>query len=178
MTATAEPVRIALWSGPRHRSPAMIPTLRAPAATARLDAPLCPPPPSTHRAAPPLQCRLGVARFGAAAGQLPSFGTDFIAVTGKSMADVSCASASSTGSGTCPDITAFKVNGLDANALQGFYTQLQTSDGTAPTPASVGAKRVIQTHAGNYAYFKGYTVFVVDASRDGLARGEALPRLP
>ena len=43
---------------------------------------------------------------------------DFIGLTGKSMADVSFASASSTGSGDCPDITAFKVNGLDENSLQ------------------------------------------------------------
>lgn len=134
--------------------------------------------PATMCGAPSLKLSFGGASFGAAAGAIPAFGDDFIAATGKSMADVSFASASSTGSGSCPDITAFKINGLDANALQGFYTQLQTSDGTAPTPASVGGKSVIKTTDGNYAYFKGDTVFVVDASGDDAAAATSLQLLP
>jgi hypothetical protein len=134
--------------------------------------------PATMCDAPSLKFSFGGASFGAAANQIPAFGTDFIAVTGKTMADVSFASASSTGSGSCPDITAFKINGLDANALQGFYTQLQTSDGLAPTPASVGGKSVIKTTDGNYAYFKGDTVFVVDASGDDAAAATSLQLLP
>ena len=113
-----------------------------------------------------LKFSFGGASFGAAAGQIPAFYDEFIGATGKSLADVSFASASSTGSGDCPDISAFKVSGLDQNALQGFYTASQTSDGNDPVPASIAGKNVIKTNDGNYAYFKGDTVFVVDAGSD------------
>lgn len=116
--------------------------------------------------APALKFSMGGASFGAAAGQVPAFYTGFLGLTGKSMADVSFASASSTGSGSCPDITAFRVNGLDANALQSLYAQLQTSDGYTTTPANVAGKNVLKSSNSEYAYFKGDTVFTVDASTD------------
>jgi hypothetical protein len=128
--------------------------------------------------APTLKFSFGGAGFGAAAGRIPAFYDNFIGATGKSLADVSFASASSTGSGSCPDISAFKVNGLDQNALQGFYTTMETSDSTQPTPANVGGKSVIKTNDGNYAYFKGDTVFVVDAGTDEAAAAVALQLLP
>lgn len=112
-----------------------------------------------------LKFSFGGASFGAYAAQIPAFANDFIGVTGKTMADVSYASATSTAS-SCPDIDAYKVNGLDANALQGFYTQLQTTNGNEPASASVAGKSVIKTNDGHYAYFKGDTVFVVKASSD------------
>jgi hypothetical protein len=115
---------------------------------------------------PTLKFSFGGASFGAAAGQIPAFYGDFVGATGKSMADVSFASASSTSSDTCPDITAFKVNGLDENALKGFYTTMETSDGNSPVDASIGGKNVVKTTDDSYAYFKGDTVFVVDASSD------------
>ena len=128
--------------------------------------------------APTLKFSMGGASFGAAAGQIPAMYTGFIGATGKSLADVSFASASSTGSGSCPDITAFKVNGLDQNALQGFYTTMQTSDSLDPQSANVGGRAVVKTSDGNYAYFKNDTVFVVDASGDDAAAATALQLLP
>jgi hypothetical protein len=109
---------------------------------------------------------MGGASFGAAAGQIPAFYGDLVGLTGKSLADMSFASASSSGSGNCPDITAFRVNGLDQNALQTLYTQMQTSDGITTTPANIAGKNVLKTSDGDYAYFKGDTVFTVDASTD------------
>jgi hypothetical protein len=128
--------------------------------------------------APSLKFSFGGASFGAAAGQIPAFYGDFVGATGKSMADVSFASASSTGSGDCPDITAFKVNGLDEGSLKGFYQTMETSDGNTPSDANVGGKNVVKTTDGNYAYFKGDTVFVVDASGDDAAAATALQLLP
>jgi hypothetical protein len=118
--------------------------------------------------APSLKFSFGGASFGAMAGQIPAFADDFIGLTGKSFADVSFASASSMGSGDCPDITAFKVNGLNEDSLRGFYTQMETSDGNNPTQASIGGKNVVKSD-GSYAYFKNDTVFVIDTSSDDTA---------
>jgi hypothetical protein len=125
-----------------------------------------------------LKFSFGGASFGAAAGQIPAFYGDFVGATGKSMADVSFASATSTGSGSCPDITAFKVNGLDEGSLKGFYQTMETSDGNSPSDANIGGKAVVKTTDGNYAYFKGDTVFVVNAGGDDAAAATALGLLP
>jgi hypothetical protein len=127
--------------------------------------------------APSLKFSFGGASFGAMAGQIPAFTNDFIGLTGKSMADVSFASATSVGSGNCPDITAFKVNGLDENTLRGFYTKMETSDGNSPTQVSLGGKNITKS-GGSYAYFKNDTVFVIDASGDDAAATAALQQLP
>jgi hypothetical protein len=134
--------------------------------------------PATMCGAPSLKFSFGGASFGAAAGQIPAFFGDFVGATGKSMADVSFASATSTGSGSCADINAFKVNGLDESSLKGFYQTMETSDGNTPTDANVGGKNVVKTTDGNYAYFKGDTVFVVDASGDDAAAATSLQLLP
>lgn len=112
-----------------------------------------------------IKLSFGGAMFGAYAAQIPAFANEFIGVTGKTMADVSYATASSTAS-NCPDIDAYQVKGLDATSLQGFYTQLKTNDGNEPAPASVAGKSVIKTNDGRYAYFKGDIVYVVKASSD------------
>ena len=134
--------------------------------------------PATMCGAPTLKFSMGGASIlGAAAGQIPAMYGSFIAATGKTMADVEFASASSTGTGDCPDITAFKVNGLDQNSLQGFYTTMETSDNNSPTQATIGGKAVIKTTDGSYAYFKNDTVFIIDTDSDDTAAA-ALQLLP
>ena len=113
-----------------------------------------------------LKFSMGGASFGAYAAQIPAFYGQFLGVTGKSLADVSFA-CNVDRLGNCPDIEAFQVKGLDeAGTADPVHPDADQRRQHHHAGQHRAARTCSRRATATYAYFKGDTVFAIDASSD------------